>query len=104
MRPDHSVLIQQRQFALDFQHALDDEHHVRAAGVVLVEHQSAGVLQSPWQDALTEFGDLLAVLSGRSRPLPIRSMRLMWLSRLTRIHGQFRREATCSIWVDFPVP
>ena len=36
--------------------------------------------------------------------LPIRSMRLMWLSRLTRMQGQFSRAATCSIWVDLPVP
>ncbi|MNN64675.1 hypothetical protein D3C81_1801260 [compost metagenome] len=36
--------------------------------------------------------------------LPIRSMRLMWLSRFTRARGQFRRAATCSIWVDLPVP
>ena len=36
--------------------------------------------------------------------LPIRSMRLMWLSRLTRMQGQFSRAATCSICVLFPVP
>src|SRR5215469_155050 len=36
--------------------------------------------------------------------LPTRSMRLIWLSRLTRMHGQFSREATCSTWVDLPVP
>ena len=36
--------------------------------------------------------------------LPTRSMRLMWLSRLTRMQGQLSREATCSTWVDLPVP
>ena len=36
--------------------------------------------------------------------LPIRSIRLMWLSRLTRTVGQFRRAPTCSICVDLPVP
>jgi len=36
--------------------------------------------------------------------LPIRSTRLIWLSRLTRTHGQLSRAATCSIWVDLPVP
>jgi len=37
MRPDHLVLIKQRQPAGHFQHALDDEHEVRPAGIVLVE-------------------------------------------------------------------
>ena len=36
--------------------------------------------------------------------LPIRSMRLTWPSRLTRTHGQFSRDATCSMWLDLPVP
>ena len=27
-----------------------------------------------------------------------------WLSRLTRTQGQLSRAATCSIWVDLPVP
>ncbi len=36
--------------------------------------------------------------------LPTRSIRLIWLSRLTRTHGQFSRAATCSICVDLPVP
>ena len=37
-------------------------------------------------------------------PRPTRSMRLIWLSRLMRMQGQLRRAATCSIWVDLPVP
>ena len=36
--------------------------------------------------------------------LPTRSMRLTWLSRLTRTSGQLSRAATCSMCVDFPVP
>ena len=36
--------------------------------------------------------------------LPIKSMRLMWLSRLTRTQGQLSRAATCSMWVNLPVP
>ena len=46
----------------DFEDALDDEHHVRPAGVILVEHQRHIVLIGPGQDAFAEFGDLLAVL------------------------------------------
>ena len=45
----------------DLQHALDHEHHVRAAGIVFVEHQRAGMLQAPRQNALAELGHLLAV-------------------------------------------
>ena len=61
VRPDHPVLVEQGQLALDLQHALDHEHHVRPAGVIFVEHQRHRVLQRPGQDALAEFGDLLAV-------------------------------------------
>ena len=68
MRADDAVLVEQRQLALDLQHALDHEHHVRPAGVVFVEHQRDGVLQRPGQHALAEFGHLLAVLAARSRP------------------------------------
>ncbi len=46
----------------EFEHALDHEHHVRAAGVVFVEHQRDVVLHRPRQNAVAEFGDLLAVL------------------------------------------
>ena len=62
MRPDHAVLVEQRQPAGRFQHALDHEHHVRAAGVVFVEAERDVVLVGPGQDAVAEFGDLLAVL------------------------------------------
>ena len=62
VRADHLVLVEQGQPALDLEHALDHEHHVRPAGVVFVEHQRAGMLQRPGQDALAELGDLLAVL------------------------------------------
>ena len=62
MRADDAALVEQRQAARRFQHALDDEHHVRAAGVVLVEAQRDIVLVGPGQDAVAEFGDLHAVL------------------------------------------
>ena len=61
VRLDHLVLVQQRQAAGNFQHALDHEHHVGTAGVIFVEHQRDVVLQRPRQDAVAEFGDLLAV-------------------------------------------
>ena len=62
MRHDHAVLVEQRQPARGFEHALDHEHHVRAAGVIFVEHQRDVVLYRPGQDAVAELGDLLAVL------------------------------------------
>ena len=61
MRLDHLILVEQRQAAGDFQHALDDEHHVRAAGVIFVEAERDVVLQRPRQNAVAEFGDLLVV-------------------------------------------
>ena len=64
----HLVLVEQGQLAGAFEHALDDEHHVGAAGVIFVEHQRHVVLIGPGQDAFAEFGDLLAVLAARSRP------------------------------------
>ena len=60
--PDHATLVEQRQPARDLEHALDHEHHVRAAGVVLVEAERDVVLQRPGQDAVLELGDLLALL------------------------------------------
>ena len=35
---------------------------------------------------------------------PIKSILLIWLSKFTLMQGQFNLAATCSIWVDFPVP
>src|SRR4051812_11975793 len=49
---DHPILVEQGQLALGLEHALDDEHHVRAAGVIFVEHQSSRGLQRPGQQAL----------------------------------------------------
>ena len=46
----------------DLEHALDDEHHVGAAGVVFVEADRDIVLQRPGQHAVAKLGDLLAVL------------------------------------------
>ena len=62
MRPDDAALVEQGQAARRFQHALDDEHHVRPAGVVFVEAQRDIVLVGPGQDAVAEFGDLHAFL------------------------------------------
>ena len=61
MRLDDAALIEQRQPSLDFEHALDDEHHVGPAGVVLVEHERARALQRPRQHSRLELGDLLPV-------------------------------------------
>ena len=61
VRPDHPVLVEQGQLALDLEHALDHEHDVGPAGVVLVEAQRHRVLQRPGQDALAELGHLLVV-------------------------------------------
>ena len=61
MRPDHPVLVEQRHPALDLEHALDHEHDVGPAGIVLVEHQRHRVLQRPGQHAFPVLGDLLAV-------------------------------------------
>ena len=61
MRPDHAALVEQREPAGRFQHALDHEHHVRAAGIVLVEAERDVVLVGPGQDAVAEFGHLHAV-------------------------------------------
>jgi len=50
------------QAAGRFQHALDDEHHIRTAGIVFVETERDVVDIGPGQDAVAEFGDLLAFL------------------------------------------
>ncbi len=62
VRLDDLVLVEQGQAALRFQDALDDEHDVRAAGIVFVEDQGDRTLNGPRQDAFAELGDLLAVL------------------------------------------
>ena len=61
MRPDHAALVEEREAAGRFEHALDHEHHVRAPGVVLVEAERDVVLVGPGQDAVAEFGHLQAV-------------------------------------------
>ena len=58
---DHLVLVQQGQFAVDLQHALDHEHHIGAAGIVFIEYDRGRVAQRPRQDAFLEIGDLLAI-------------------------------------------
>ena len=103
MRLDHAVLVEQRQAAGDFQHALDHEHHVRTAGVIFVEHQRDIVLHRPRQDAVAEFGDLLAVLD-HDRVLADEIDTADVAVEVDAHQGQFSRAATCSIWVDLPVP
>ena len=61
VRLDNPALIEQRQPAFDLEHPLDDEHHVGASGVVLVEDERAGPLQRPRQHAGLKLGDLFAV-------------------------------------------
>ena len=58
---DHFVLIEQGEFAVNLQHALDNKHHVGAAGIVFVEYDGCGIAQRPRQDAFLEFGHLHAV-------------------------------------------
>jgi hypothetical protein len=62
VRADDAALVEQGQAARGFQHALDHEHHVRAAGVVFVEDERDIVLVGPGQDAVAELGDLLAFM------------------------------------------
>jgi len=62
MRTNYFVLVEQGQLAGHFEDALDNEHHVRAPGVILVEHQGHRVLQRPRKNAFAEFSYLLAVL------------------------------------------
>src|SRR5690606_28002047 len=62
MRADHLRLVEQRQPAGNLEHALNNEHHVRTAGVILVEYEGSVGLQRIRQDALAELGHLLAVL------------------------------------------
>ena len=62
VRADDAVLVEEGEAAGGFEHALDDEHHVRPAGIVLVENQRHIVLIAPGKNSLAELGDLLAVL------------------------------------------
>ncbi|ENN89506.1 hypothetical protein RHSP_60941 [Rhizobium freirei PRF 81] len=62
VRANDAALVEQRQAARGFQHALDDEHHVRTAGIVFVEDERDVVLVGPGQDAILKFGDLQPVL------------------------------------------
>ena len=57
----HARLVEQCEPALGLQNTLDHEHHVRAAGIVLVEHQRGRVLKGPGQHAFLELGHLHAV-------------------------------------------
>ena len=61
MRPHHPILVEQGEFAVDLEDALDHEHHVRPAGIVLVEDQRRRVLQRPGQQAFAKLGHLYPV-------------------------------------------
>ena len=52
MRADDAALVEQGQATRRLKHALDHEHHVGAAGIVLVEAQRDVVLQRPRQYAV----------------------------------------------------
>ena len=62
VRCDNPVLIQQSQLAFHFEHPLNNEHYVRASGVVFVKHKRRRMLYRPGQHAFLELRDLLAVL------------------------------------------
>src|SRR5690606_34286751 len=61
MRSDHPRLVEKGQLARDLQDALDNEHHVGAACVVLVKDERRVRLESPGQNTLFEFRHLLPV-------------------------------------------
>ena len=45
MRPDDFVLVQKRQLAAHLEHSLDHEHHIGAAGIVLVEDEARSEIE-----------------------------------------------------------
>ena len=47
MRLDDPALVEERQPSFDFEHPLDDEHHVGPSGIVLVEHERARAAAAP---------------------------------------------------------
>src|SRR5262245_51978348 len=59
VRLDHLALVEQRQPSGSFQHALNNEHHIRTPGVIFVEAERDIVLQSPGKNAFAKFSDLL---------------------------------------------
>ena len=61
MRCQHAVLVEQCQLPVAFEHPLDHEHDVRTAGIELIEDQRSRALERPGENALLEFGDLMAV-------------------------------------------
>ena len=103
MRLDHLGLVKKRQPAGDLKNALDDEHHVGPAGVVLVEDEGDVALKRPGQNAVAEFGDLLAIPDD-DRFLADEVDTADVAVEIDEDAGPFSRAATCSIWVDLPVP
>ena len=96
MRPHHAVLIEQGELAVDLEDALDHEHHVGAVRRRTRRRRARSGCCSaqgsrPSRNSVTWTPSRITIAS-----LPIRSIRLMWLSRLMRMQGQLRRAATCS--------
>src|SRR5271167_2344806 len=60
--PNDAALIEQGQAARNLQHPLDDEHHVGAARVILIEAQRDIVLDRPRQHSVAKLRNLLALL------------------------------------------
>src|SRR5690606_32158372 len=61
MRSDHPRLVEKGQLSGDLQDALDNEHHVGPACVILVKNESRVRLESPGLDALFELRYLLSI-------------------------------------------
>lgn len=58
---DDAILVEQGKFAVGFEDALDDKHHVGPACIIFIKHQCDRACESPGQNPLAEFGDLFAV-------------------------------------------
>ena len=100
---DDLVLIKQGQFAVFFQNALDHEHNVGAARVVFIKHDGSRVAQRPRQNAFVEFSNLFAVFQF-DRVFTDQINPADMAIKIDPHAGQFKRAATCSMWVDLPVP
>ena len=68
VRPDHPVLVEQRQLAATSSTRWITNITSGRPASYSSKHQRDVVLQRPGQDAFAELGDLLAVLEARSRP------------------------------------
>ena len=103
MRTQHPILIEQGQPPRDFQDALNDKHHVWTTSVILVETERDIVLQRPGKNAISKLGDLFA-FAEHDGVFPDEIDSRHMTVQVDADTGQFERAATCSMWVDFPVP